>query len=803
MKKTSIFLCLIACANIASAGENPIKVQPVNGEQISLFSLKDVRLGDSEFKHIQELNHDYYLSLEPDRLLAWFRREAGLTPKAKPYPFWESEYMNDHGPLPGHIMGFYLSGISMMYDSTTDPEIIKRLEYILDEFELCQKATGDGYLLPTICGREIFENVVAGNFSTSNPFIETPYDKCWEPVYVMNKIMLGLYNVYMRCGLTKAKDILTNMADWFGYEVIDKLSHDELQKLLVCEHGSINESFVNVYEITGDKRYLSWAQRLNDEDMWVPMSQGRDILEGWHANTQIPKFTGFESVYRFDGNMDFTSAARFFWDTVTQKHTWVMGGNSTGEHFFAPEEFERRIELNGGPESCNSVNMLRLTEILYRVYAEVEKVDYYEKVLFNHILANYDPDQGMCVYYTSMKPGNYKIYGTKYDSFWCCTGTGFEQASKFAQMIYAHTEEDLYVNLFIPSTVHWQERGVKVTQTTKFPDEDSTEFTIENAGDFGLKIRCPYWIASNSLRVSVNGKSKTMKAGDDGYITVRRMWEPGDKVGVELPMHLEVVPLNGSDKYLAVRYGPIVLATPIKDETMTKDDFRSARTTVATKDYNVLDVPVFIGKTKRIVSQIRRRNCTPLLFICLKGQSASEEIELIPFYRIHWSRYALYFRHYDTKNEYIEAKASQGRGDEDESAIEACTVDRVIIADSCSENLHKMEAVNSTNGTNWRDAVRGGYFMYEMKVKPDTQQALCLQMLGSDGGNRVFDVMIDGRKIETIDISVPNPETKGLYRRNIAIPIELVDDKDYITVKFQAKNGSTAGGIFDVRTIVL
>lgn len=801
MKNIFTILFFIVCAAVVSAGES--KVKPVNGDKISLFSLKDVRLGDSEFRHIMELNHDYYLSLEPDRLLAWFRREAGLTPKAKPYPFWESEYMNGHGPLPGHIMGFYLSGISMMYDSTGDPEIIRRLEYILDEFELCQEAAGDGYLLPTICGREIFENVVAGNFKTSNPFIETPYDKCWEPVYVMNKIMLGLYNVYMRCGLTKARDILTRMADWFGYEVVDKLSHDALQKLLVCEHGSINESFVNVYEITGEKRYLAWAQRLNDEDMWVPMSQGRDILEGWHANTQIPKFTGFESVYRFDGNKDFTSAARFFWDTVTQKHTWVMGGNSTGEHFFAPEEFERRIELNGGPESCNSVNMLRLTEILYRDYAEVEKVDYYEKVLFNHILANYDPDQGMCVYYTSMRPGNYKVYGTKYDSFWCCTGTGFEQTSKFAQMIYAHTDRDLYVNMFIPSTVDWHERGVKVTQSTRFPDEGSSELTIESAGDFGLKIRCPFWTDTNTLRVSVNGKSKNMKAGPDGYITINRMWKSGDKVAVELPMHLEVVPLSGSDKYLAVRYGPIVLGSPVKDETMTKDDFRSARSTVASKDFNVLDVPVFIGKTNKILPQIRRKDAGPLSFVCPEGRSASEEIELIPFYRIHWSRYAVYFRHYDTKEKYLDDKASQGKIGEDESALEARTIDRVIIADSCSEALHKMEAVNSTNGANWRDAVRGGYFMYQMEVRPETPQAVCLQMLGSDGGNRVFDVMIDGKKIETIDISVPNPETKGLYRRYIRIPEELTADKNYITVKLQAKNGSTAGGIFDIRTIAL
>ncbi len=353
MKKIFLFLYTLLVFSGVYAQENKVKVEPVNGDKISLFSLKEVRLLDSDFKHIMDLNHAYMLSLEPDRLLSWFRREAGLTPKAQPYPFWESEYMNGHGPLPGHIMGFYLSGISMMYDSTGDTAILSRLSYILEELSLCQQAGGDGYLLPTICGRAIFENVLDGNFKTSNPFIETPYDKCWEPVYVMNKIMLGLYQVYMRCDLLQAKEILVKMADWFGYSVIDKLSHDDLQKLLVCEHGSINESFIDVYQITGEEKYLKWAQRLNDEDMWGPMSEGKDILEGWHANTQIPKFTGFESVYRYDSNERFTTAARFFWDTVVRKHTWVMGGNSTGEHFFAPEEFEHRIELNGGPESCN------------------------------------------------------------------------------------------------------------------------------------------------------------------------------------------------------------------------------------------------------------------------------------------------------------------------------------------------------------------------------------------------------------------------------------------------------------------
>lgn len=612
--------------------------------------------------------------------------------------------------------------------------------------------------------------------------------------------MLGLYQVYMRCDLLQAKEILVKMADWFGYSVIDKLSHDDLQKLLVCEHGSINESFIDVYQITGEEKYLKWAQRLNDEDMWVPMSEGKDILEGWHANTQIPKFTGFESVYRYDSNERFTTAARFFWDTVVRKHTWVMGGNSTGEHFFAPEEFEHRIELNGGPESCNSVNMLRLTESLYCDYAEVEKVDYYEKVLFNHILANYDPDQGMCVYYTSMKPGHYKIYGTKYDSFWCCTGTGFEQTAKFGQMIYAHTDDALYVNMFIPSVVTW-DKGISIHQETAFPDEGVTSLTVSGEAVFNLKIRCPYWVGSSSLNVIVNGKREKIKAGVDGYVSINRQWKDGDKVRIELPMKLEIVPLNEATHYLALKYGPIVLAARISDEHLSKDDFRSARSTVAMKDYPVIDVPAFIGDIRKIPAAVIRKKGEKLAFLCSKDNVVSKPVELVPFNTIHWSRYAVYFRHYDKKENYLAELKKSEQFKQEEDNLNKRTVDRVIIADAESEKMHKMEAVNSTAGENWRDASKGGYFMYEMKVRKEMEQSVCLQLLGSDSGNRIFDVLIDGKWIDTIDLSKPCKEGKGLYRCYIHIPAEYIKARKNVTVKFQAKNGCIAGGIFDVRIV--
>lgn len=798
MKKLLITLGALCISFSLFSSKKETKITPVHQPQISLFNLSDVRLHDSEFKHIMDLNHTYLLSLEPDRLTSWFRREAGLTPKAQPYPFWESEDVFGSGPLAGHIMGFYLSSMSMMYASTGDTAIVNRLKYTLQELDECQKAQGDGYLLATINGRHVFQDVVEGNFTTTNPLI----NDTWEPVYIMNKIMLGLHGVYTECHLSEAKDILVKMADWFGYSVIDKLSHDDMQKLLICEHGSINESYIQVYTLTGDKKYLNWALRVNDEDMLIPMSEGKDILNGWHANTQIPKFTGFESVYDYTGEKKYTDATRFFWQTVVEKHTWVMGGNSTGEHFFPTTEFEKRVMLNGGPESCNSVNMLRLTEALYRDYAEPEKIDYYEKVLFNHILANYDSDEGMCTYYTSMRPGHYRIYGTKYHSFWCCTGTGMESPAKFGKMIYAHDDQNLYVNLLIPSEVTWKEKGVTVLQETRFPDDPSIKLTISTKKNkrFGLKIRKPYWTNAESPDIQINGETITTASPKDGYVLIERTWKNGDKIQVTFPAQITIEKLVNSDKFASVKYGPIVLAAPIDNAGLKKDDFRQARITVGNVELPLHKIPPLIGNVDKIPASITRNQGNTLSFTYVSQTGIP--LELIPFSRIHFSRYSIYFPYYRNYSDYEKIQATEEDYDEEKIKIEKNTVDRVIINNPPSEEKHLMESVDSYSGGEWRDARDGGYFMYRMKVLPNEKQSLYILFISSDSGARIFDVLVDGKILETIDHTKPNENVpSGLYPHMIRIPDTLLNGKEYITVKFQAHRKNMAGGIFDLRII--
>lgn len=794
---------LLSAYTTAEAADTKIVVNPVQPTQRTLFPLTDVRLGDSQFKDIQELDHAYLLSLEPERLLSWFRREAGLAPDAPAYPFWESEDVWGGGPLAGHIMGFSLSSMSMMYEATGDEALKRKIEKMVRGLKECQDAQGDGYLLATINGRRIFEEVVSGKFTTNNPTI----NGVWEPVYIMNKIMLGLYNAYLSCDLPQAKDVLVKMADWFGYQVLDKLSYEQIQELLVCEHGSINESYITVYEITGDEKYLKWAKLLNDEDMLIPAAEERDVLNGWHANTQIPKFTGFEKVYNYTQEDKYTRAAQFFWETVVDKHTWVIGGNSTGEHFFPVDQFEKRVPSDGGPESCNSVNMMRLTETLYQDYGRMKMVDYYERVLYNHILANYDPHEGMCTYYTSMRPAHYRIYGTQHYSFWCCTGTGMEAPAKFGKMIYAHQGSELYVNLFMPSELNWKDKGVKLVQNTDFPDNNKVGFVINTAAGvhFTLNIRKPHWSIAKKMTVWVNGKKMQLAPNTEGYVQLDRSWSNGDKVEVELTPQVTVEYLKGSDKYAAFLYGPIVLAAKVDNNGLEEAySFRFPKRTVATLEIPMLTAPALIGSLDKIKKAVSRKSDKELVFEC-SSEVASTTFELIPFNRIHFNRYAIYFPLYKQMKDYQAVYEQEKKTIQENEMLQANTVDHVLIQSPLSESDHKLAGVNmdwgEAYGRSWRHASNGGYFMYQMAVLPDVPQSLYMQFINTDKGARVFDVLVDGKQIATIDRCQPKDIPDLFYYEVVSLPKELLSGKKTVTVKLHAKKNNTVGGLFDIRIV--
>ena len=607
------------------------------------FPLNEVRLLDSPFLTLQQKGKEYLLWLNPDSLLHFYRVEAGLPPKADAYAGWESQNVWGAGPLRGGFLGFYLSSVSMMHQSTGDKELLKRLKYVLKELKLCQDAGKDGFLLGIKDGRMLFKEVASGKIKTNNPTV----NGAWAPVYLINKMLLGLSAAYTQCGLEEALPMMIRLADWFGYQVLDKLSDEQIQKLLVCEHGSINESYVEAYELTGQKRFLDWARRLHDRAMWVPLSEGKDILYGWHANTQIPKFTGFHKYYMFTGDKRFLTAATNFWNIVNRNHTWVIGGNSTGEHFFPKEEFADRLLLKGGPETCNSVNMLRLTESLFSQYPDAVKASYYERVLFNHILSAYDPKKGMCCYFTSMRPGHYRIYASRDSSFWCCGHTGLESPAKLGKFIYSHKatnrkeEKEIRVNLFIPSVLTWHEGGVELVQRNRFPDSDRVELTmnLKKKQRLILWIRKPDW--ADKATLIINGKAEQLLLGNDGYWMIDKVWNRKNRISLQLPMHTYTENLIGTGRYVALLYGPYVLAGRMGKENLPSTFWGKMNNTAMNK-MDLSKVPVFNIPATQIPDHVEPvfERGTLRFNIHLKG---FENVVLEPFYKIHFERYAIYW----------------------------------------------------------------------------------------------------------------------------------------------------------------
>ena len=765
-------------------------------KKMNFFSLGDVRLLDGEFKHIQNLTHRYLLTLEPDRLCSWFRREAGLTPKAPPYPGWDS----GTGGIPGHILGFYLSSMSMMYETTGDPAILERLKYTLRELDECQNIQGDGYLSAVINGRQAYEKFLSDNSKADAWKIGGEM----EPTYIMNKITLGLYGVYTKCNLPPAKKILVGICDWFGENVVDKLDDDGMQKMLVCEHGSLSESFASVYWLTGDQKYAAWAKRLNDHRMLVPASEGRDILPGWHGNCQTQKFPGFEAVYRITGEKRYTDAALFFWKTVVNKYTWVNGGNTTSEHYKPQEELDHWVMRNGGPEACNSTNMLRLTEALYEHYALPEMADFYERALVNHILGAYEPERGMIAYMTKLQPGGFKTHGSEYNSFWCCTGTGFENPAKFQKMIYTYDDKSLYVNLFIPSELNWKEKGISIRQLTKIPEEEQTVLEIQTnrPQEFSLKIRHPYWVEKGKMKVLINGKAVKVSSSPSQFAEIKRTWKSGDRVTVELPMKIRVEPLTEKQKFVSVSYGPVVLAAEYPSDDLQKSDYFHAEDHWGNRTSMLHILPLenfswLIGSPNEIAGKIKKVSSSPLTFRTEKA-GYPDDYTLIPFNRIHYSRYVWHFPSRPKVEDVVERINAK-------KALDGATIDNVRIAYDVSEREHKMEAVSTGTdplGGCWRFAFDGGYFMYNLKSSPSEPMSLYLVFPSNDRGAGTFDILIDGSLLITMNRNEP-PEkvSQQLYAEIIPIPEALTKGKTDITVKFHAKRGNSTRGIFDIRLI--
>jgi DUF1680 family protein len=605
-------------------------VRPV-APAASPFDLGDVELLESAFVAARERDGAYMLSLDPDRLLHNFRVNAGLEPKAPVYGGWESQEPWVNIRCHGHTLGHWLTAGSFIVASTGDARFRERIDYMVDELRDCQDAEGSGLICAFPDGAEQLENALRGE-----RFIGVPW-------YTTHKVMAGLRDAHVHAGNQTAIEVLVRLTDWI-WDVTEPLSDEAFQQMLDREHGGMNEVLADVHAITGDPRYLTLAERFCHQAILGPLSRGVDELDGLHSNTQIPKIVGFQRLYELTGRPDYRAAARFFWDTVVERRSFVTGGHGDLEHFFPPEEFPEHLGSAKTMETCCSHNMLRLTRLLFADEPSARYADFYERLLYNGILASQDPDMGMCTYFQATRPGYLKLYHTPIDSFWCCTGSGMENHAKYNDSIYFQGTDDLWVNLFVPSAVMWRAKGLVVTQTTRFPDEETVTLTVEGEAPARavMHIRHPSWCAA--MEVTVNG-SPVADVGEPGsYVSIDREWSSGDRVGVGLPMTMRVEAYPGAPDRVAFLYGPLVLAGRLGTEGLFPgaDILRNERTSGQILDIPV-EVPVLAGSPDTVAESVRPVAGPEPLTFETAGVGRPRDVTLIPYHRLHHERYNLYW----------------------------------------------------------------------------------------------------------------------------------------------------------------
>jgi uncharacterized protein len=787
LKKLFATLTLALCAHAAGAATQ-------------LFPLDRVRLLDGPFQHAQSTNLQYLLALDADRLLAPFLREAGLPAKSPSYGNWESS------GLDGHMGGHYLSALALMWASTGDPVVKQRLDYAIAELKRCQDALGNGYIGGVPDGAKAWGQVSAGQLKVDGFSVNGR----WVPWYNLHKMFAGLRDAWVYAGNAEAKAMLVKLSDW-ALRLTTPLSDAQMQDMLRAEHGGMNEVLADVAQMTGDLRYLALARRFSHQALLQPLAQGQDKLTGMHANTQIPKVIGFARIAQITGEDEGRQAAEFFWRTVVDKRSVAIGGNSVREHFHPADDFKPMLNEVEGPETCNSYNMLKLTALLAQAAPDAaggmgRLADYYERTLYNHILASQHPHGGF-VYFTPMRPQHYRVYSQVHEGMWCCVGSGIESHARHGEFIYAHDTDALVVNLFVASTLDWRERGVRLTQSTRFPDESRTRLKLEGAGTFALKIRYPGWVAPGALKVKLNGKPVKVTARPGGYVELQRSWASGDQVDVELPMRTALEPLHGMQNYVAVLHGPIVLAakTPQPGEQL---NFRADGSRMGHIAHGAVcpqeAAPVFVSDKADFLNRFKPVPGQPLTFTApglIQGARGEEKLQLIPFFRLHDSRYMLYWGR-STPAQQSMMRAELAKAEEARLALDAITIDQVAPGEQQPESDHGFKGEGIESGLapagRWRHARQ--WFSYELNDPKAEARALRLSFSTRDTGRR-FELLVNGQRIADIELA-SDAAREEIYTRDFELPAGLVRAAGgKLEVKFVAKAGSIAGGLYGLRLL--
>lgn len=756
---------------------NSIKEQAPDPKSVEPFELTEVKLLDGPFKHAQDITVDYLLEFEPDRLLSRFRTEAGLKPKAEAYGGWEGE------SLAGHSLGHYLSACALMYESTGREEFKQRADYIVSELAEVQQGNGGGYLGAFPNGQRVFEDEVAKGNITSHGF---DLNGIWSPFYTHHKVLAGLRDAYRLLGNTQALEVEKNFADWIG-SIVLPLTHEEAQEMMNTEFGGVQETLADLYTDTGEEKYLEIAKVFHHDVIIDPLAKGEDILPNKHGNTQIPKLIASTKMYDITGDENEKQAAEFFWTTVVNHHSYATGGHGNHEYFGQPDQLTFRLS-NETTETCNVYNMLKLSRNLFSWEPRAEISDFYERAYFNHILSAIHPESARVIYNLSLEMGGKKDYQNPM-WFTCCVGSGMETHSKHAANIYYHNADELYAAQYMASELNWKEMGLRLTQSTQYPDEDSSNFSfkLDEPQQFTFYVRYPFW-AENGIDIQINGETQKVEAQPGSYLAIDRTWKDGDEVSVKIPFSLRLESMPDDENRIAVFNGPVLLAGDlgsVRDEHANDSDF----------------VPIFMSEVREPSAWLQNTGDPNSFETQNIGQP--RDVTFKPFYKTHDRRYSVYFdlfnqERWDAKQAAYEAEQERKKH------LESITFDAFQPGEMQPERNHNFQGdslnmIRDFNGRNARGAERGGWLSFEMKVEPSEAMNLVIEYWGGYTGSKTFDILVDGEKIATENIS--GKKDGAFIDVPYEIPQNLTQGKDKITVKFAPHPGHRAGPFFYARTV--
>ena len=798
----------------AAAAETAMPVQPIkNGIPYAAtpLPLSDVRLTGGPLKHAQDLDADYLLKLEPDRMLYYLRLRAGLQPKAQQgYGGWDGEGRQ----LTGHIAGHYLSAVSYMWAATGEPRFKERADYIVKELKEIQDKHGDGYIGALMAnaprnrdtnsaaagtnnasarrnpalvdGKQRFEDLAKGVIQSGG----FDLNGMWSPWYVQHKLYAGLRDAYRFTGNRTALEVEIRFAEWAD-GILSKLSDAQIQRMLATEFGGMNEIMADLYADTGDQRWLKACDYFEHRAIVEPLARHEDILAGKHGNTQVPKLLGELMRYICTGNETSGSAAKFFWDRVVFHHSFATGGHGHDEYFGPPDKLNNVVD-GRTDESCNVYNMLKLTRLLFALQPDAKYAEFQERALFNHVLASIDPQDGRTCYMVPVGRGVTHEYQDMLHSFTCCVGSGMESHALHGHGIYYASADKLWVNIYTPSKASWKATGAQLETQTDFPEGESAtfKFTLSSEKKFTLALRRPSW-AGAGFSVAVNGQAEKDLPPPGSFAELNRTWKTGDTVSLVLPKTLREEPLPDNPKRVALMWGPLVLAGDLGPEQRRGRGGRAAASE---------SVPVFVAVGQPVSDWLKPVPGKPGEF-ATQGVGREKDVEFVPFYRLHRRTYAVYWDLF-TPEDWARKAEEVAAAHEKQHKLELATVAYAQPGEMQPERDYNWQGEDSETDRIMGRAARRGtkWFSFDLPVDTNHPMACVVTYYSDEWRKRTFEILVDGQRVaeQTVEKDGTPPH---FFDAEYPIPAELVKGKQKVTVRFQATQGNEIAAVFGLRMI--